>query len=72
MSGRHPWNTLLERTFSPEERTEIAREGAKIAADNRRRRNPPASRSSSPQPQPRPRRPAAERASLSPNRSDRA
>ncbi len=37
MSGHHPWKTLLERTFTPEERAEIAREGAKIAADIDRR-----------------------------------
>ena len=61
MSGHKPWNTLLERTFTPEERTEIAREGAKIAADNRRRRNPRVGRSSPPRPQPRPRRPTSAR-----------
>lgn len=46
MSGHHPWNTLLERTFTPEERATIAAEGAKIADDNRRRRNPRVSRNS--------------------------
>ena len=61
MSGHHPWNTLLERTFTPEERATIAAEGAKIADDNRRRRNPRVSRNSPERPLPRPPRPAASR-----------
>ena len=58
MGGHHPWNTLLERTFTPEEHAEIEREGTKIAADNRRRRKPRAGRSSPPRSQRRPHRPA--------------
>ncbi len=37
MAGHHPWEKLLEETHTPEQRAVIAREGAKLAADNRRR-----------------------------------
>ena len=31
MTGHHPWKKLLEETFSPEERAEIAVESEKMA-----------------------------------------
>ena len=61
MSGHHPWNTLLERTFTSEERAEIALEGAKIAADNHRRRSSRVERCSPARPKPQPRRSAVTR-----------
>ena len=66
MSGRHSWSTLLERTFTPEERAEIAREGAKIAADNRRRRSPGVDRGSLLRPTPAP--PSGEARAVAPKR----
>ena len=34
MSGRHPWNKLFEKTFTPEQRARIIRDADKLVADN--------------------------------------
>ena len=53
MSGHHPWQKLLDKTYTPEQQEAIRAESKRMLEEHRRRRNV----ASSARPQPRADRP---------------